>query len=431
MMNHKNLFWLTTFLFLLFTFQQGVWAQIENRSKLDSAKALLMEEKYIESINLLNNILIEDSSNVNAYYYLNICYQANSNYRKATDALTKALIYKPGDVKIIISLSNDLLASGRLNEAKEILSQALVLDSTNILILNPLGKALMQKRNWLQAFEIYNKLMVIDSSNSYYYEQAGKCCLTLDDKDDAIVFFQIAHRLNPMNEQTITELSQLYLLKAQLISAMRIIDDGLAVYPSSSGMLTMKGKIFLGMKEYSDAVKSYKSSIQLGDSSLINFRDIGICNYYSGDYDSAIAYLNTAIKISEDDPTSHFYLGTSYKEMKNYSAAIENLSAAADLLKNDFIAEVYTQLGATYYSIKNYREALNCYKDALREKPNKLELNFYLAVVYEQYYKDKSVAMNYYKKFLADFAKTDKKLVSYAKERLTSLMEDDFMNNKR
>ncbi len=331
----------------------------------------------------------------------------------------------------MISLGNDLFVSGRLSDAKEILSQALILDSTNALILNPLGKVLMQKHNWLEALEIYNKLVKIDSSNSYYFEQLGKCSSTLDSKDDAIVYYQIAHRLNPMNEQTIMDLSQLYLLKEKLMSAMRIIDDGLAVYPSSSAMWTMKGKIFLGMKEFSDAIKSYKNSIELGDPSLLNIRDIGVCNYYLDNYDSSIAYLNTAIDINKDDPTSHFYLGASYKELKNYSAAIANLTAAADLLKNDFTSEVYTQLGATYYSIKNYKEALNCYKDALREKPDKLELNFYLAVVYEQYYKDKSIAMNYYKKFFADSAKTDQKLVSYAKERLTSLIEDDFMNIKR
>ncbi len=430
-MNYKNFFGSITFLFLLFILHQGVWAQTDNQSKLNSAKALLMEERYDESINLLNSILIEDSSNVNAYYYLSICYQTNSIYQKAADALAKALKYKPDDIKIMVTLGNDLILSGRLSEAKEILSKAYALDSTNTLILNPLGKVNMQKHNWLKALEIYNKLIDIDSSNSYYYEQLGRCYSKLDDKDDAIVHYQIAHRLNPMNEQTIMDLSQLYLLKEHLISAMRIIDDGLADYPTSAGMWSMKGKLFLGMKEFSDAIISCKNSIQFGDSSLINFRNIGVCNYYLGNYDSSIAFLNTAVKINKDDPTSHFYLGASYKELKNYSEAIIHLAKAADLLKDDFTAEVYTQLGAAYYSIKNYREALNCYKDALREKPDKLVLNFYLAVVYEQFYKDKNVAMNYYKKFLADSAKTDYKLVRYAKDRLTSLTEDNFMNNKR
>ncbi len=428
---HKIFFRLTVSIILILLIQYKSLAQYNNTSRLDSAKALLTEEKYDDSINLLNIILIDDSTNINAYYYLSVCYQDVSNFQKAAQALYNALLYKPDDIKIMVSLGNDLIASGRLSEANEILSKALTLDSTNSLILIPLGKVLMQKHNWAEAIKIYNRLIKIDSSNSYYYEQAGKCSSLLDDKDDAIVFYQIAHRLNPMNEQTVLELSQLYFSKSQLYSAMRIIDDGLAVYPSSSGMWSMRGKIYFGMKEYTDAIKSYKSSIQLGDSSLTNFKDIGICNYYSGDYDSSISYLNTAIKIKKDDPASFFYLGSSYKELKNYDAAIENLSTAKDLLKNDFTAEVYTQLGATYYSTKNYRKALSYYKDALREKPNKIELYFYLAVVYEHYYKDKSTAINYYQKFLADSSKTDKKLVSYAKERLNNLTEDNFMNKKK
>ncbi len=100
MKRYKIYFRLTVLIFLLLTLQQGVLAQIKNESRLDSAKALLMENKYDETINLLNNILIEDSSNVNAYYYLNVCYQAKSKYQKAVQTLSKALKYKPGDIKI-------------------------------------------------------------------------------------------------------------------------------------------------------------------------------------------------------------------------------------------------------------------------------------------------------------------------------------------
>ena len=66
----KNLkkFLLTVLLFLLLMLQQ-ILAQNWNISKLDSVKALLIEEKYDEPINVLNNILIDDSTNVNAYYY--------------------------------------------------------------------------------------------------------------------------------------------------------------------------------------------------------------------------------------------------------------------------------------------------------------------------------------------------------------------------
>ena len=426
----KNLkkFLLTVLLILLLMLQQ-ILAQNWNISKLDSVKALLIEKKYDEPINVLNNILIDDSTNVNAYYYLSACYRAVSNYQKAANVLSKALLYKHNDVKIMLSLGNDLFASGRISDSKKILLHAFALDSTNSSVLISLGKILIQQHDWIKARKVYNSLIRNDSANSYYFEQAAKCNLQLNNADDAIIDFQIAHRLNPMNEQTILELSSLYLKNSQPLSAMRIINDGLAYYPSSAEIWKIKGKIFLSMKEYENAIASYKSSIMFGDSSQTNFKDIGICNYFLEGYDSAIVYLNIAIKI-EKDATSFFYLGASYKELKNYDEAIANLSAAADLLKNDFTAEVYTQLGSTYYLIKNYKEALNSYKEALREKPEKRELNFYLAVVYEHYYKDKSIAMNYYKKFLADSAKADKKLVNYAEERLSTLTEDNFMNIK-
>ena len=430
-MKINNLLSLLIILTLIFLIPTGekVFAQNNNKAQIDSVKELLIDENYDESIKLLNNILKEDSSDVDAYFYLGICFRAVSDFPKSADVLSKALKYKPGDLKIMISLGNDLIASGRFSEAKEVLSRALLQDSVNSSILNSLGNVLMQKHEWNQGLKIYNNLIKNDSTKSCYYVQAAKCSAILEDTSSAIVDYQIALKLNPQNEQTIINLSRLYYLKKKFISAARIIDNGLAVYPYSPEMWLMKGKILAGMKDYKNAINSYSNSVAYGDSSLMNFRDLGMCYYYTGMFDTAIVCLESAVKIEDNDPASYFYLGTSYKGLKKYELAIENLTVAAGLLKNDILAEIYTQLGSSYYSNKEYRKALDAYRDAYKEKPDKFEINFYLAVVYDHYYKDKTVAMNYYKKFLMDSSKTDLKLVNYAADRLDYLIEDNFMNS--
>ena len=75
---------------------------------------------------------------------------------------------------------------------------------------------------------------------------------------------------------------------------------------------------------------------------------------------------------------------------------------------------------------KDYSEALKFYQDALREKPDKNEIVFYLAAVYDHYYRDKSVAINYYKKFLSSAkTKIDTNLLKYAKSRIDVLIEEN------
>ncbi len=416
---------------LLLIFKTSLYAQDNYVPIPDTVKAMLMENKYEESLTVLDSILVYDSTNVNAYYYQSICYQYLSDYRKASAALKKALIYKPDDINIMVSLGNNLSASGQLSDAENILSKAFLLDSTNNRLLISFGKVLMQKHDWVEALKIYNVLIQIDSSNSFYYEQAGKCNILLMNRDAAIVNLQIAHRLNSLNELTIMELSNLYYAKKQFISAMRIINDGLAVYPLSCEFWTRKGDIFLGMKNYTGALSCYDCSLKLGDSSFTNLKNSGLCFYLTGEYDSAAIFLGNAVELNKKDPTSYFYLGASYKEMNNYNDAIQNFFAALKLLKNDYLPGVYTQLASSYYSLKDYRKALYFYKDALEEAPRKFQLNLYIASVYERLYKDKSVAMRYYKKFLADSAEADKKLVKYAKDKLAAYTEEKFMNQKR
>ncbi len=411
-------------IFLLFC-DPFVHAQNSQPDNFNKAKLLMMEGKYSQSIEMLQKLLINEPDSADIYYYLSLNYQALSNFQKASSALEKALNLNPEDANIMTLLGNDYYSAGRVSDADSILSKAFLLDSTNVQILIALGKVFMHEHYWGKAEDIYKKLVKLDSSNSFYYTQQAKCETALKDWENAIINFQIAHRLNPLNQNTVIELSQLYILGKKFISAMRIIDDGLKYYPLSPAMWTKKGDIYFKMKNYREAISGYQKSISCGDSSEINFRNIGISYYWIGEYDTSIVFLNHAVKLNDKDPNAYFYMGTSYKGLKRYSEAIENLSKAAKLQQNDFLAEAFIQIAATYYAQKNYPKALKYYQDALRENPDKKEVIFYLAVVYDHYYADKTVAIKYYQMFLSTMKNADKKLIGYATDRINALIEED------
>ncbi len=405
-------------------------AQNASSTGLDTAKILMIEGKNKASLTVLDSILKNDSTNAIAYYYKGLCYQGLSNFQKASEALSKALIYKSDDINFMVTFGNDLFSCGRFSQAEDILFKAFLLDSLNTKTCLSLGKIYMQEQKWRKALKIYNILFRQDSVNSFIYEQAAKCNFSIGDTNEAVIDYQVAHKLNKFNINTIMGLSYLYYLQDKLISAIRIVNDGLAVYPASTEIWTRKGDIYLKMQEYPEAINCYGNSIRFGDSSSNNYRNLGICYYWTDAFDSAVTSLKAAININDRDPSAYFYLGASYKSLNDYEKAVKNLLAAANLLKNDFLSEIYTQLGASYNNAGKYGNAIKFYKDALRENPGKEEVNFYLAAVYEHYYKDKSGALNYYRKFLKDSVTVDKKLVNYAEVRVKALIETSFMNTK-
>ena len=421
----KNLLFLSLIVLSVLTCP-GINAQDNGSDDFNKARVMTLEGNYSQSTEILLKLADSDPGNINILYYLALNYQSLSNFQKASGVLERALILDPLNLKIMTTLGSDYYSAGRISDADSVLSKAHSVDSTNLNILLSLGQVFKKEQAWNRAKDIYKTLIQSDTSNSFYYEQLAYCNASLKDTDEAVINFQIAHRLNPLNQNTVLELSQLYFLQQKLISALRIIDDGLKVYPSSPVLLTKKGDINLKMKNYNEAISAYKQSICLGDSSEINFRNMGVGYYWTGEYDSSVISLNIANKIMDKDPTAYFYLGTSYKSLKQYEEAIENLSKAVKLQRNDFMAETLIQIAATYYEQKDYSAALKFYQDALRENPDKSEIIFYLAAVYDHYYKDKTVAINYYRKFLASSAdKADSTLLKYAGSRISVLIEEN------
>ena len=403
----------------------SLYSQNNQIDDFNKAKLLMMEGQYSRSAGLLQTLLNKDFTNSDILYYLGLNYQSLSNFQMASKFFEQALKLDTANVKLMTLLGNDYYSAGRTSDADSILSKAFALDSSDTQVLLAMGKTYKKEQNWKEAKDIYNKLIGQDSTNGFYYEQLAYCNANLKDFNEAIINFQISHQLNPLNQNIILDLSQIYFSKELFVSAMHIIDDGLAVYPYSTSFWTKKGDINLKMKNYSDAVDEYQKSISFGDSSEINFRNMGIAYYWIEEYNSSITSLDQAVKIMDKDPSAYFYLGASYKNLKKYDLAIKNLSLASDLQRNDFMAETLIQIAATYYEQKNYSQALKFYQDALREKPDKKEIVFYLATAYYHYYKDKTVAIKYYNKFLADTIDVDKQLIKYAKDRKETLIEEN------
>ena len=375
-------------------------AQSGRDDELNKAKMLMMEGNNEQSISILQKLLAGNPDNYDVIYNLGLNYQSLSNFTKASAFFEKAVKLKPGEFKLRVLLGRSYYSAGRLTDADSVLRYAYIIDSTNTLLLRSLGEVYMREHKWIDADEIYYILGKQDSTNSFYFEQQARCDYLLKDIESATINFQIAHRLNPMNENTVMELSRLYMSKEKYMSATRIINDGLKYYPRSPSMWALKGDINYKLKNYPGAITAYQNSIDYGDSSEVNFRNVGVSHFWLTEYDTAIYYLTHAKTLMDSDPAVYYYLGMCYKDQKQYDKAIENFSVAAKLQQNDFLAEVHTQIAASYYAQKKYPEALKYYQDAFRENPDKKELIFYIAAVYDHYYKDKTIAIKYYQKYL-------------------------------
>jgi tetratricopeptide (TPR) repeat protein len=99
------------------------------------------------------------------------------------------------------------------------------------------------------------------------------------------------------------------------------------------------------------------------------------------------------------------------------SAFEETIARIAD----DMLIDAYIQSAATYDAQGKLRRAIDAYKTALQVQPGRVEIYFHLATLYDDYYRDKTTAAHYYRKFLAVADSLETPFHAYASSRLEKL----------
>ena len=133
--------------------------------------------------------------------------------------------------------------------------------------------------------------------------------------------------------------------------------------------------------------------------------------YMDGNYEVAIERLRQSTA-TDTSARALYLLGGSHQALVQHARALEALGKAHQLDSTSVrILQAKGQL----------RRAIDAYKTALQVQPNRVEIYFHLATLYDDYYRDKTTAARYYHRFLtaADSLETPSR--AYAPRRLEKL----------
>lgn len=285
---------------------------------------MMLNGDYKSAISELELIVENDSANMQALMKLAHSYSASYKYQKAAAVLQKALVEEPGSAKILYSLGNAYMALDQYSDAKAAFENALIeMPGFQSALLN-LGQVHIALKEWNEAKNIFAILIEEDESAVYFYEQLARCNEALKEYDEALINYQVANRLNPKNLNTILKLGSIYLKTERPVSAQRIADAGIKLYPQLSDLWRMKAEAHFKSEEFNEASFSYKKVIELGDAPANVYRNLGISLYSLDKFDLSILYLDSALIKNNKDIVTALYLGVAYKEINNLDKA-ENI----------------------------------------------------------------------------------------------------------
>ncbi len=378
-----------SFLFLIISStlksQETVIIKMDIEESYKKGVELMNANRYAEAFDYIFECQRSDSKNLDYMNRLGYCYFHLGNYR----------------------------------EAKWVFETLLKEDSLNISALGNLASIANAELNYTAASDYFSQLIQIDSTNSYYFRQRALIAKKQKNLIAATAFFNKAHSLNENDIATIADLAGMYLDIKALDYAQQVIDKGMQKDSSNIRILQTNARVQNAVDDYPGVIRSISRAMELKDSSNYFAMMISVAYLKTDQPDECIYHLNRVVARERDSEYTHHYLAMAYEEKDDFKKAAEHYQIAIEKGISTQVPRSHEDLAKLFEKNNKYYKAYENYKAAHNYKPDN-ELLFHIAHNADRYYKDKTIAMRYYKKYLKT---KDEKYQQYSKQRIDQLKE--------
>lgn len=310
---------------------------------------------------------------------------------------------------------------GDIPAAKKFFHLLEKLDTSNYTAFSQLSTIYEMEKNAPKAIKYFNRLSGLYPENPIYYRKLGQQYQVSGLLNDAFENYARAFKLNPRDMFSIQGIAEIFIANKQYTEADSLLREGLAL-----DSLNINFNLLIAQSKYRQ--KSFDSTVHYLDR--IKY-EIDLSPYFNkmfgyaciqiDSFEKSIPLLEKSLIDEGSKEYAHYYLATAYENLENEEYALfhykkaleEGISANVDLY--------HRNLARMYNDRNNLREAIPHYQDAYKYGNDPLIL-FFLARACDVYYKDKSIALNYYRKYLKSGDQTAE-YIQYSRERKQALQE--------
>ena len=412
---------LTFLLLLIFSGWASVRAIASQPSeRLDrdfqTALAQYNSGRFAEAATGLEHLLRDVPESFEVHELLGLVYSAQSEDRKASEHLQKAVRLKPDSAPARTNLAANFARLGKIELAKEQLEKAISLEANNFDAVHNLGELYVRAGNISQAAHFLEQAYRINPSsydNGYdlalAYVQMGRLTKArelihellarketselhnllgvVEEKDEKFVAaaneFEIAAHLDP-SEGNLFDWGSELLIHRTLDPAIEVFRHATERYPNSPRLAIGLGMALYSRGNYDDAVTSLLRAADLAPSNPACYR------FLSSAYDSSpkeaeqvIQRFRRFAELEPNNPRALYYYAMSLWKGRRMQDAGLDVGKIESLLKNSIrldpsLAEAHLQLGNLYSDQTHYAAAIPEYESALRYAPNLADARYRL-----------------------------------------------------
>ena len=208
-------------------------------------------------------------------------------------------------------------------------------------------------------------LDVVHTSRGDLYRSTGRY-------SDAEAAYLTALANDPVNVDALRGLGIAYQHLKQPLEAERILRRATDAHPGDASAFNSLGVFLFQKGRFEEAATQYEYSVALRPDDAKYVSNLASAYMMQGDFASAMTYFQKAIDI-RPTTSAHSNLGLMQFYSGDYDTAIENQRAAVELQPNDCLARA--NLGDTLWAAGRIQEARQALQEAERMAARALEVN--------------------------------------------------------
>src|SRR5271166_4278576 len=296
--------------------------------------------------------------------------KGNDWVAKSSHNCEKALQLNPDLVEGHICMGRLYNGTGKYDKAVEEFQRAVQAEPTSEDALRGLADVYSSLNNFAAAEATYKKAIALRPNYWAVYNWLGAFYFGQNRYSDAAAAFLQATQLAPSNYFGYFNLGAAYVAEARYQDALDAFQRSLDLRPSSDAYGNL-GYTYTLMRRFPDAIAAMQQALKIDDGDWLNWGNLGDALYWSGDRrsEAAAAYrkaISIALPKLEVNPQDDYVLGY----LADYSAMAGDRQVALDYLQRAMKVapnkgEILFRAAIVYNHFKQTDQALSSLKKAV------------------------------------------------------------------
>ena len=282
------------------------------------------------------------------------------------------------------------------------------------------GDVLVKAGNLRSADSLFQNLAKEYPNNASFQFQIGSIKERLVDS----TYLDYLHKtiiLDSTHQQALFKIAKYALSRRNFQIAEKMSMQGLQSNPNNASLLSILAQTYIKENSFVLAISPLEKLLELGQGNEFVHSKLGFCYYQQNYFEEAIEQYKLALGYEDRNSDTHYNLGKLYAKLGDLKRSETHLLMAL-LIKKQPVDSEFLSLALTYKLQEDYQKALQYFNSALEENPDNERALYERAIAADNYYKDKTTVLNYYRVYLNRYeADGNESLIFLAQSRIKDI----------